>query len=492
MRAVRISELMQTSGVKFGTSGARGLVSAMTDRVCYAYAAAFIEHMEQKGAFSKSSGVALAGDLRASTERILTSVARAVSDRGHEIVHAGRVPTPALALFGMVRQMPSIMVTGSHIPEDRNGLKFNTPAGEILKADEAAIAAREPALPDCFAADGGFAPGQRPRLPPVAPEAARHYVDRYLQCFATDALKGVCVGLYGHSAVGRDLLDEVLQGLGAAVTRLGYSDEFVAVDTEAVRPEDARSAQEWADEHAFDAIVTTDGDGDRPLVADERGRWLRGDVAGILCARYLQADAVVAPISCNSALELSGWFERVTRTRIGSPYVIEGMQRAVAAGGKRVVGYEANGGFLTASSLPLPRGALAPLPTRDACVVLIAMLAAARARGVPVSSLPAELPARFTASSRLADFPTALSGAKLGSLERGGARALSEFFGEAWGAVTGVDTTDGVRATFHNGEIVHLRASGNAPELRCYAEAATELRALELTRLALGLCERWR
>jgi phosphomannomutase len=55
-----------------------------------------------------------------------------------------------------------------------------------------------------------------------------------------------------------------------------------------------------------------------------------------------------------------------------------------------------------------------------------------------------------------------------------------------------VDTTDGVRATFHNGEIVHLRASGNAPELRCYAEAATELRALELTRLALGLCERWR
>ena len=35
-----------------------------------------------------------------------------------------------------------------------------------------------------------------------------------------------------------------------------------------------------------------------------------------------------------------------------------------------------------------------------------------------------------------------------------------------------VNTTDGVRLTFADGDIVHLRASGNAPELRCYAESA--------------------
>jgi phosphomannomutase len=37
--------------------------------------------------------------------------------------------------------------------------------------------------------------------------------------------------------------------------------------------------------------------------------------------------------------------------------------------------------------------------------------------------------------------------------------------------------TDGLRASFANGDIVHLRPSGNAPELRCYAEADTAERA---------------
>ncbi len=51
----------------------------------------------------------------------------------------GRVPTPALALAGLARVVPSIMVTGSHIPFDRNGIKFYTPRGEISKQDEQPI-----------------------------------------------------------------------------------------------------------------------------------------------------------------------------------------------------------------------------------------------------------------------------------------------------------------------------------------------------------------
>ena len=60
----------------------------------------------------------------------------------------------------------------------------------------------------------------------------------------------------------------------------------------------------------FDAIFSTDGDSDRPLVADETGKWLRGDVAGILTARYCHAEAVVVPVSCNTAVERCGWFAR--------------------------------------------------------------------------------------------------------------------------------------------------------------------------------------
>ena len=52
-----------------------------------------------------------------------------------------------------------------------------------------------------------------------------------------------------------------------------------------------------------------------------------------------------------------------------------------------------------------------------------------------------------------------------------------EFFGES---VMQTDTVDGLRVTFASGDVVHLRPSGNAPELRCYAEAENLPRAMHL------------
>ena len=47
-RTIRVADLMESSGVKFGTSGARGLVTAMTDEVCYTYTLAFLQYLENK------------------------------------------------------------------------------------------------------------------------------------------------------------------------------------------------------------------------------------------------------------------------------------------------------------------------------------------------------------------------------------------------------------------------------------------------------------
>jgi phosphomannomutase len=299
------------------------------------------------------------------------------------------------------------------------------------------------------------------------------------------------LGLYQHSAVGRDLLYDIYTGLGAQVTKLGYSDAFLPVDTEAIRPEDVDLAAGWAREHAFDAIVSTDGDSDRPLISDEAGTWLRGDVAGILCAKFLGADVVATPVSCNTAVEKCGWFEDVRRTRIGSPYVIADMLAAVEAGATCVVGYEANGGFLTGSTIKMPRGDLVPLPTRDPVIVQIGILSLAREKGVPVSKLLAELPQRFTASDRLKEFSTERSAAKISELIEGGSAAIEAGFGD-FGAVARIDTTDGLRITFASEEVVHLRPSGNAPELRCYTEAATEARAKEINAKGLEILKTWR
>lgn len=490
-----ITELMIQSGVQFGTSGVRGLAADMTDRVCYCYTAAFLQYLEECGESGPGGTVAVGGDLRPSTERIMKAAARAATDRGYRLEHAGRLSTPALALHGIEEGIPTVMVTGSHIPDDRNGIKYNTKKGEILKADEAGIRRQVVAIPD-----GRFDASGRLRepveLPPVSEAARERYIRRFLDFFPPGCLQGARIGVYGHSSVSRETMATVLGGLGAAVTRLGFSERFIPVDTEALRPEDVAAAAQWARQHSFDAIVSTDGDGDRPLIADETGLWLRGDVAGILCAAYLGADAVVVPVSCNSAVDRCGFFERVYRTRIGSPYVIEGMMQAAADGARRVTGYEANGGFLTASPIEKRGRTLAPLPTRDALIVHLTILLAAREEGSPISALLRKLPQRFTFSDRLKDFPPEKSRQKLEALWTGDPErdltAIAAVFGTAFGRPVGCDRTDGLRITFDNGDVVHLRPSGNAPEFRCYTEAGSPARAQELNRACLALMASWR
>ena len=55
-----------------------------------------------------------------------------------------------------------------------------------------------------------------------------------------------------------------------------------------------------------------------------------------------------------------------------------------------------------------------------------------------------------------------------------------------------ISNIDGLRITFASEEVVHLRPSGNAPELRCYTEAGSEARAVELNAQALGVLRGWR
>ncbi len=494
---MQIGDLMNLSGVAFGTSGARGLATAMTDRVCYAYTAGFLGYLRASGLLAPAAEIGLGGDLRPSTARILVACARAARDLGCRPRYLGRIPSPAVAAWGMARGAPSLMVTGSHIPDDRNGIKFNLPTGEILKRDEDGIREQPLRVPeDLFDAAGVFVEDQSAALPREDSCGYRDYLARYLNFFPAGCLGGLRVGVYEHSSVARGVFVDLLEGFGAQVTRLGFSEIFVPVDTEAIRPEDVALARDWAASGRFDALVSADGDGDRPLVGDETGEWLRGDIAGVLCARQLGARVVVTPVSSNTAVERSGWFEAVLRTRIGSPFVIEGMQDLVARGLDGVVGYEANGGFLLATDIEQKGRILPALPTRDAVVVALAILRAAVEQGKPISALSADLPRRFTRSDRLKDFPTEIARARLAEIHHGepahDRAAAQAVFGSAFGPVADLDVTDGLRITFASGEIAHLRPSGNAPELRAYTEADSPERAQEMTRICMEILDRWR
>ncbi|MDR1053975.1 MAG: hypothetical protein LBL39_07340, partial [Planctomycetaceae bacterium] len=415
---LNINSLMSNSGVRFGTSGIRGLVDKMTDMVCFAYTIGFLQYaIKTSSAFDR---VAVAYDLRTSSPRIALVVRRAIDALGLTPIDCGMISSPAVALYGLQEKIPSIMVTGSHIPEDRNGVKFNLPNGEILKHDEAAIRQETVKIPkDLFDQSGALRKlDEAPKTQSDNGAAKQNYINRFVRAFPKDVLSGSRIGFYEHSSVGRDLLVELYTKLGASVTRLGRSDKFVSVDTEAVREEDFLLVKNWAKQGSsdippFDAIFSTDGDADRPLIFDEHGEWIRGDIAGILTSRFLLADCVVTPVSSSSALELSGWFKNIIRTKIGSPYVVEAMRNAVEQGYKRVVGYEANGGFLTATSLFIDEDAserqLDALPTRDPAIVHIASLCFARSIGGSLSGVTNHLPRRVVMSDRLRNFPTELA-----------------------------------------------------------------------------------
>ncbi|MFQ5644219.1 MAG: phosphomannomutase [Thiogranum sp.] len=482
---IKIADLMQSSGVGFGTSGARGTVEAMTNSVCYAYTLAFVQAMQAEGVIEPGSGIVLAGDLRPSTPRILAAVARAVEGAGYRLTYAGTIPSPAVAFYAMQQGAASVMVTGSHIPDDRNGIKFNRPDGEILKEDEVRIREQRVELPEPFPEIS------EQDLPDVNPAATEMYLDRYTSFLPGNCLEGAYIGVYEHSGVARDLLGALLERLGATVTRLARSDTFIPVDTEAIREEDVRLGQQWSAEYGFDAVVSTDGDADRPLLADERGEWLRGDIVGVLCARFMGIDTLVTPVSSNTVVEACGWFERVYRTRIGSPYVIEQMNQALSGRQGAVAGYEANGGFLLASDVTLDGRTMKALPTRDAVLPILAILVSAKQQGCSVSELIDALPKRFTASGRLKNFPTELSAARISALSDS-VPGIEQAFGGLCGDVAGVDTTDGLRITFENNEIIHLRPSGNAPELRCYNEAASRERVQVLNQACLERMAAWR
>lgn len=470
----RIRELMASSGVRFGTSGARGLVADMSDEVCYAYTAAFLHAIS-----ASKGGVALAMDLRPSSPRIAEACAAAIQAAGLRVDWCGTIPTPALALYAQTQQIPAVMITGSHIPFDRNGIKFYSASGEITKTDEAAIANAVVSVPKH---------GLLAELPPAKPDAHRMYMARYLDFFPSGPLAGMKLGFYEHSSVGRDLLSELLRALGAEVVSLGRVDEFVPIDTEAVSEADVAQARRWAGQYGFDAILSTDGDADRPLLGDEHGDWFRGDVAGILCAQYLGAQAVVTTVSCNTAVESCGAFSRVVRTRIGSPYVIEGIEQLIGAGIDKVVGFEPNGGFLVGSPIERDGRTLAALLTRDAVLPILSLLSMAREGGIPVSALQKRLPSRFTASDRLQNFATETSRVLLQTLSASPA-AIEALLDGLCGKPIGLDQTDGLRITLKGDEIVHFRPSGNAPELRCYAEAATPARAAQLVHDSLERLE---
>jgi phosphomannomutase len=506
----------------FGTSGRRGKVVDLTQLEIYINALAELEYLQSlpldRGGITRGDDFYFAYDLRPSSTafapaeqgrgEIAQAIVQALRDAGMRPFNLGPIPTPALASYALARNKGSIMITGSHIPFERNGYKTNSSRGELLKEQESPInqnVARvrqrlyqQPSAESLFNQHGMLKAGHQ-ELPAESSDARAAYIERYTRFFAGSSLKGKRILVYQHSAVGREMLAEILERLGAEVVPAGRSDTFVPIDTENIDAAQLAVIQNLADKAAkpLHAVVSTDGDSDRPLVlgmdrATGKVQFFGGDLLGMVVAEFLQADAVVVPISSNDAIDrgpLSAALE--PKTRIGSPYVITGIEAALAKGKKRVCGWEPNGGFLLGSPLVRNGATLAPLATRDAALPILSVLFAAGDESL--TELFARLPKRFSRAALLKQFPRSTA---LKIVDRFSAPNLADvlkdleaFFTPALGFATPshVNYTDGVRVLFANGEVAHVRPSGNADELRFYAVADTQKRADEMS--ALGIAE---
>jgi phosphomannomutase len=200
---------------------------------------------------------------------------------------------------------------------------------------------------------------------------------------------------------------------------------------------------------------------------------------------HLGIKTLAVPVSCNGAIERSGCFDRVVRTRIGSPYVIQAMTALTVAGETAVAGFEANGGFLLGTPVRQQERVLPALPTRDAVLPIVAALMMARSSGGGLSQCIRNLPKRYTSSDRISDIPVSTSRRILSDFVNfpGELRAFLQPIGVM---LQEIDQTDGLRMMLEDDEILHFRSSGNAPELRCYAEAGSPARAELLTKSGLS------
>ena len=300
-------------------------------------------------------------------------------------------------------------------------------------------------------------------------QAAERWLTRYSDAFGDGALDGMRIAIWSQSAVSRDALSEVLRRLGAEVVEIGRRDHFYALDTEAVRAEDRAWLRAEALKQRYDAIVSTDGDGDRPLLTTSEGEVVTGDLLGQITAACLGATVVVTPVNSNSGVERGGRFQEVRRSAIGSPHVIAQMQAVLRDNPQaKVVGYEANGGFILGFDAEAPCDVLPALWTRDSFLPLICCLSEAKKNNGITARLGQE-PARFTAQSKLEHITPTQAHGLLDPLAQ--PEALKAFLAPLHGFAQSVDRVDGLRITLEDQRILHLRASGNAPEFRIYCEA---------------------
>lgn len=319
----------------FGTDGIRGraLEWPLDEHTVGRLGAVLADELRASGC---SPQILLAGDTRASTETLATWLAAAFQGSGGEVTWGGVLPTPAVSrLLRDSACAAGVVISASHNPADDNGIKVLAHGGEKIDDEvERRIEAR--------LADAAPSPGAG--LPSLDTELPGRYLNSLITSHAGERpLDGLHVVLDCANGAASAIGPVFLERLGARVTAINASPDGTNINSScgATSPDELI---EHVRSSGADAGLALDGDADRAVLADEKGRLLDGDDVLLAWGRHLKTngrlpgDAVVATVMSNFGLEraLAGDGIATVRCPVGDRSVWLAMgEHGIALGGEQ-------------------------------------------------------------------------------------------------------------------------------------------------------------
>lgn len=312
----------------FGTDGIRGLTNKapMTAEVAMRVGMAAGAHFLRG---DHKHRVVIGKDTRLSGYMLENALVAGFTSVGMDVVQVGPMPTPAIAMLTRsMRADLGVMISASHNPYQDNGIKLFGPDGyKLSDADEAAIErllVEEPRLAD---------PGHIGRAKRIE-DARGRYIHAVKQSLPeTVRLDGLRIVLDCANGAAYNSAPTVFWELGADVVAIGVTPNGTNINDKCGSTAPAL-LQETVVASGADIGIALDGDADRLIVVDEKGRVIDGDqimaLIGASWARQglLKGGGVVATVMSNLGLErfLEAQGLRLERTKVGDRYVLERMK----------------------------------------------------------------------------------------------------------------------------------------------------------------------
>jgi phosphoglucosamine mutase len=312
----------------FGTDGIRGLtnVEPMTAQTALCVGMAAGAHFLRG---DHRHRVVIGKDTRLSGYMMESAMVAGFTSVGMDVVLLGPMPTPAVAMLTRsMRADLGVMISASHNPFADNGIKLFGPDG--YKLSDEAERAIEKRLQDPPRLARSELIGRARRIDDARGRYVQFAKDTFPEHLRLDGLKVVidCANGAGYQAA-----PEALWELGAEIVPLGVSPDGLNIN-DGCGSTHPQLLQETVVASGADIGLALDGDADRLIVADEKGRLVDGDQLMALIALglhrrgELRGGAVVATVMSNLGLERKLGDQGLTllRTQVGDRYVLEEMR----------------------------------------------------------------------------------------------------------------------------------------------------------------------